>query len=52
MPTRRVMELIVIVNVLFWPAKGTVKLWCRKNLQQYEPGSVMHGIGEIGVTLL
>jgi hypothetical protein len=51
-PNRRVFELIVITNVLFWPARSTVKLWGRKQLAVRAPGSFLHGAGEVIVTLL
>lgn len=52
MPTRRIFELIVVTNVLFWPARSTVKLWGRKQLATRLPGSVLHGVGEVVVTIL
>ncbi len=52
MPTRRIFELIVVTNILFWPARATVRTWGRKQLAAAQPGSVMHGIGEVIVTLL
>ena len=52
MPTRRIMELIVITNVLFWPARKTVLTWGRKQLAVNQPGSIWHGAGEIIVTVL
>lgn len=52
MPTRRIFELVVITNVLFWPARSTVKLWGRKQLAVQPEGSFLHGAGEVIVTLL
>jgi hypothetical protein len=52
MPTRRIFELIVVTNVLFWPARSTVKLWGRKQLASRNPGTVLHGAGEVIVTIL
>lgn len=52
MPTRRIFELVVITNVLFWPARSTVRLWGKKQLASQAPGSFMHGVGEVVVTLL
>lgn len=52
MPTRRIFELIVVTNVLFWPARSTVKLWARKQLATRTPGTVLHGTGEVLVTIL
>jgi hypothetical protein len=51
-PTRRIFELVIITGVLLWPAKATVKIWCKKQLATQNPGSVMHAIGEAGVTIL
>lgn len=52
MPTRRIFELIVITNVLFWPARQTVRLWGKKQLATAAPGSAMYGVGEVIVTIL
>lgn len=52
MPTRRIFELIVITNVLFWPARSTVRLWGKKQLATQAPGTVMYGVGEVIVTIL
>jgi hypothetical protein len=51
-PTRRIFELVVITNVLFWPARSTVRLWGKKQLAVQNPGTFMHGVGEVIVTLL
>jgi hypothetical protein len=51
-PTRRIFELIVITNVLFWPARSTVRLWGRKQLAQAQPGTLWHGAGEVITTIL
>jgi hypothetical protein len=52
MPTRRIFELIVAVNVLFWPARSTVKLWGRQQLAAASPGSALYTAGEVIVTVL
>jgi hypothetical protein len=51
-PTRRIFELIVITNVLFWPARSTVRLWGKKQLATRQPGDLLHGAGEVIVTLI
>jgi hypothetical protein len=51
-PTRRIFELVVITNVLFWPARSTVRLWGKKQLAVAAPGTFLHGAGEVIVTLL
>jgi len=50
--TRRIFEGIVVVSVLLWPAKATVLHWGRKQLTATQPGSFMHGVGEVIVTVL
>ena len=52
MPTRRIFELIVITNVLFWPARATVKLWGKKQLAVHQEGDLMYTVGEVVVTIL
>ena len=52
MPTRRIMELIIVTNVLFLPAKSTVRLWGKKQLAVRQPGTFMHGLGEAVVAVL
>ena len=52
MPTRRIFELIVITNVLFWPARSTVRLWGKKQISACAPGSAGYIAGEVVVTLL
>jgi hypothetical protein len=51
-PTRRIFELVIITNMLFWPARSTVKLWGRKQLAVRQPGTALHGAGEVIVTIL
>lgn len=52
MPTRRDMELIIVVSMLFWPARSVVKLWGRKQLATAAPGSLGHLAGEIITTIV
>ena len=52
MMTRRIFEGIVVVSVLLWPAKATVKHWGKKQLAVRQPGQFMHGVGEVIVTVL
>jgi hypothetical protein len=44
--------MVIIVNMLFWPARSTVRLWGKKQLATNQPGTVMHGVGEVIVTLV
>jgi len=52
MMTRRILEGMIIVNVLFWPARSTVKLWGKKQLASGQPGSIRYTVGEVIVTLV
>lgn len=52
MPTRRIFELMVVTGILLFPARATVRMWGRRQLAVSEPGSVMHGVGEVVVTVL
>lgn len=48
MPTRRTLELIVIVGIAIKPVFGMVKLWSIRTLATAPAGSVLHGAAEIG----
>jgi hypothetical protein len=52
LPTRRIFELVVITGVLLFPARATVRLWAKRQLGSQPAGSVLHGIGEVVVTVL
>ena len=52
MPTRRIMELTVIVGVLLLPAVSAVKFWAKRQLGAQPDGSLMHTVGEVVVTVL
>lgn len=47
MPSRRILELIVVTTVAMRPVFGLVKLWSRKTLDSNAPGGVSHGLAEI-----
>lgn len=51
MPTRRIFELMLITNMLFWPARSVVHKWGQMQLATYPPGSTRHGIGEVVTTI-
>lgn len=42
----------MIVGILLWPAEATVRTWGKKQLAERTPGSIMHGAGEVIVTVL
>lgn len=46
------MLLTVAVAVLVHPAVRTVKFWGRRQLAVNQEGTVMHGVGEVLVTIL
>jgi len=52
MPTRRIMELIIVCGLLMRPAFGLMHIEARKLLNEQQPGSILHGIAEIGVVVL
>lgn len=47
MPTRRILELMVVVAIAVRPAFGLAKLWATKAFATSQPGSVTHGTAEI-----
>jgi hypothetical protein len=47
-PTRRILEIIIVVNLAMIPVVGLGRLWSAKALRETSPGSVSHGVGEIG----
>jgi hypothetical protein len=46
-PTRRILELIVVTGIAMRPVFGMVRLWSRKTLDNSTAGSVSHGVAEI-----
>jgi hypothetical protein len=52
MPTRRIMELAILVNVLMKPVDGMARIWAHKTLGTTQPGSIMHGLAEIVVVFV
>jgi hypothetical protein len=52
MPTRRIFLMTVVVVVLAKPATACVRAWGKRQLIAREPGSVLHGAGEVLVTVL
>lgn len=46
MPTRRMLELMVITAVLVHPVMGLARLWAMKTLATAPPGSFLHGTAE------
>ena len=51
MPTRRVMELIVITTLLIHPVMGVARLWAAKTLGTAQPGTASHTTAEIVAVL-
>lgn len=52
MPTRRIFVLVVITGTLLMPARATVRAWGKRQLIARQPGTVLHGAGEVVVTIL
>jgi hypothetical protein len=41
-----------MVVVLSWPARRTIHHWGRRQLAVNPEGSIMHGVGEVVVTIV
>jgi hypothetical protein len=52
MPSRRTLELVVIVVLALEPVKAMAKLWSIRTLATTPPGSVLHGVAELGSVIL
>ena len=52
MPTRRILELSIVVAILVRPAFGLVHLWAAKTLKTQQPGTIMHGAAEIVTVII
>lgn len=52
MPTRRIMELVVLTDVLLTPVRGMARIWAHKTLGTTQPGSLLHGVAEIVVIMV
>lgn len=52
MPTRRIFELIVITGLLMRPAFGMLHVEMRRLLDSQQPGTILHGIAEVGTVVL
>lgn len=44
--------MALMTAVLVHPASQTVKFWGRKQLAVRAPGTILHGVGEVLVTIL
>lgn len=51
MPNRRTFLLIVITGSLLIPARATVRAWGKRQLLARQPGTVLHGVGEVVVSI-
>lgn len=51
MPTRRIMELAIVVALLIKPAFGLLHLWAVKTLGSQPDGSLMHETAEVVAVL-
>lgn len=47
MPTRRILELMVVVAIAVRPTFGMARLWAVKTFQTKPRGTVMHGVAEV-----
>ncbi len=51
MPTRRILEMTVMVVALSRPVFGSMRLWAVKTMQNTTPGSAMHTVAEVVAVL-
>lgn len=51
MPTRRILELMVVVTLAMAPVVAMGKLWSAKALAETTPGSPSHGVAEVGAVI-
>lgn len=51
MPTRRIMEVAIVVAILIHPAMGLVRLWAAKTIGSQPDGSFAHEVAEV-ITVL
>lgn len=47
MPTRRIMELVLVTVVLWDLGKGAIRLWERKTWATTAPGSLAHSTADL-----
>lgn len=47
MPTRRILELVIVAGLAMKPAFGLAKLWATKAFMSSPPGTVTHGAAEV-----
>lgn len=52
MPTRRIMEMALVVAIFVRPAFGLVHLWAAKTLGEQQPGSLAHGVAEVVTVII
>lgn len=46
MPTRRILELMIVVSLAVRPAFGLARLWAVKTLMTAKKGSLVRGVAE------
>jgi len=47
MPTRRILELAIVVTVLMHPIMGIARIWAGKTMLTSQNGTVKHGTAEV-----
>ncbi len=52
MPNRRGFLLVVVTVTLMFPARATVRGWAKRQLLAKQPGTLLHGAGEVVVAIL
>lgn len=44
--------MTVAVVVLAFPARQTVRQWCRRQIAVHPEGGILNTVGEVGITIL
>jgi len=47
MPTRRILEVAVVVTILMHPIMGIARIWAGKTMLTTQEGTLKHGTAEI-----
>lgn len=47
MPTRRILEVAVVVTLLMHPIMGLARMWAAKSMLAADSGTIRHGAAEI-----
>lgn len=49
MPTRRIMELVILTDIAIKPVFGMARLWAHKTLGENQPGTFIYHVASVVV---